>query len=84
MVRQNHPLATSLLFFLLMPCRHRGKAEVQLHSFLTPAVDGSEWLTSCPGHHTPREWAPSTHLKGGWMGPMEILQTRNIFCPAQK
>jgi len=28
--------------------------EVWLHSFLTLALDGSEWLTSCLGHFTAR------------------------------
>jgi hypothetical protein len=32
-----------------MPERHTGEAEVNLHSFLTLALDGTEWLTS--GRH---------------------------------
>jgi hypothetical protein len=29
-----------------------GTAEVQLHAFLTLALDGGEWWASCPGHFT--------------------------------
>jgi len=32
--------------------RHVWEEELQLHSFLTLTVDGSEWWTSCPGHCT--------------------------------
>jgi hypothetical protein len=38
---------------LSTPCRHIGRAEVQLHSLLTSALDGREWLTS----HTDRSTA---------------------------
>jgi hypothetical protein len=34
-----------------------GGMEVLLHEFLTSALDGGEWLTSRPGHFTPRERA---------------------------
>jgi hypothetical protein len=33
--------------------RHIKEVEVCLHSFLTSAVDGGEWSTSCLGHITP-------------------------------
>jgi hypothetical protein len=39
-----------------------------MHS-LTLAVDAGEWSSSCPGHFTPRERAPSTHWIGGWVDP---------------
>jgi len=29
-----------------------GVVEVQLHTFLTTALDGSEWSASCPSHFT--------------------------------
>jgi hypothetical protein len=34
-------------------------------SFLTLALDGSEWLALCPGHFLPGETIPSTHCEGG-------------------
>jgi hypothetical protein len=43
--------------------------EVQLHAFLTPALDGGEWSASRPGRFTPREIAHDTHWIGGWVGP---------------
>jgi hypothetical protein len=30
-----------------------GGAKVQLHPFLTSALDGGEWSASCPGRSTP-------------------------------
>jgi len=41
---------------------YRG-AEVELHSFLTSAMDGGEWSASCPSQFTSREIAPSTHWR---------------------
>jgi hypothetical protein len=43
--------------------------EVQLHAFLTLALNGGEWSASRPGRFTPRERAPGTHWIGGWVGP---------------
>jgi hypothetical protein len=43
--------------------------EVQLHAFLTSALDGGECSTSCLGRFTPRERALGTHWIGGWVGP---------------
>jgi len=49
---------------LSAPRRRIGAAEVQLHSFLTSALDTDEWSTSRPGHFTPvtieedTRWAP--------------------------
>ena len=31
------------------------KVELQLHQFLTSALDGGGWSASCPGHLTPVE-----------------------------
>jgi len=44
-----------------------GKAEVQLHAFLTLALDGGEWSASCPCH-LPSEKEPSlpTGWEAGW------------------
>lgn len=44
------------------PCRHMGGGgvvEVEPHSFLTLAVDGGEWSSSCSSHFAPAETAPS-------------------------
>jgi len=43
------------------------EVKVQVHSFLTLALDGGEWSVSCPSHFTPGESAPIVHLVGGWM-----------------
>jgi len=42
--------------------------EVQLHAFLTSALDGGEWSVSGPGRFIRRERAPDTHWIGeaGW------------------
>jgi len=42
--------------------------EVYLHSFLTSALDGGEWSTSCSGHFTPKIRNPGTPWIGGWVG----------------
>jgi hypothetical protein len=47
---------------------YRG-VEVQIHSYLTSALDGGEWLASRPGHFTPREKGPGIRWMGGWVGP---------------
>jgi hypothetical protein len=41
---------------------------VQLHSFLTFALDGGAWLAPCPGRFTSVERAPFTFVeKAGWV-----------------
>jgi len=40
---------------------------------LTLALDGGEWLASCPSHFTPKEKAPGTHWIVGWVGPRAVL-----------
>jgi hypothetical protein len=40
---------------------------VQLHAFLTSAVDGGEWSASRPGRFIPRERAPGTQWIGSWL-----------------
>jgi hypothetical protein len=58
--------------------------EVQLHAFLTSALDGGEWSASCPGRFTPSETAPSTHWIGGWVGHRAVLDAvvkREISTP---
>jgi hypothetical protein len=44
-------------------------AEIQLHAFLTSALDASEWSSSRPGSFTPGERAPLIHQIGDWVGP---------------
>ena len=39
---------------------YRG-VEVQLHLYLTSAVDGTEWSASRPGRFTPGDRVPDTH-----------------------
>jgi hypothetical protein len=55
---------------------HHSKKEycgvgVQLHAFLTLAVDGDEWSASLSGPLTTREGAPGTRWIGGWVDPKE-------------
>jgi hypothetical protein len=44
-----------------------GGVDVWIHISLTSALVGGEWSTSCPGHFTPGERAPSTLWIGGWV-----------------
>jgi hypothetical protein len=46
-----------------------GGVDVQIHIFLTSALDGGEWSASHPGRFTPRETNHGTHWIGGWVGP---------------
>jgi hypothetical protein len=61
--------------------------EVQLHAFLTSALDEGEWSASRPGRFTPRERALGTHWIGGWLGPRAVLDAvvnRKIPSPLQE
>jgi hypothetical protein len=49
--------------------------EVQLHTFLTSALDGGEWSASCPADFTPREYDPGTQWTGSLVGPRAGLDT---------
>jgi hypothetical protein len=58
-----------------------GRGEVvSNHLFLTPTLDGGEWLTSCPGFFTPGEkpWYP---LNGRLGGPhrWNVLEKRRLL-----
>jgi hypothetical protein len=67
-------------------------------SFLTSALDGSEWSASLPSHFTPRGKSPLTHGIGGWVGsktslddvkrrkilPLPGLEFRPLGRPAHK
>jgi hypothetical protein len=57
------------------------EVEVQLHAFLTSALDGAEWSASRPGRFTLRELGPGTHWIGGWVGPragLDVVVKRKI------
>jgi hypothetical protein len=58
--------------------------EVYLHGFLTPALDGSEWLISHPGHFTPRETATVTTAYGAVWAPEPVwtLWRKALLLPA--
>jgi len=48
---------------------------VQLHTFLTSALDGGEWSVKCSGTFTLMERAPGIHWLEGWVGPTAALDT---------
>jgi hypothetical protein len=50
-----------------------GGVDVQIHTFLTSALDGGEWSASRPCRFTTRERAPGTHWIGGWVDPQASL-----------
>jgi len=65
-----------------------GGVEVQLHTFLTSALDGDEWSTSRTGCFTPRERArdSTAHWIGGWVGPrasLDEVMKRKFPVPAE-
>jgi hypothetical protein len=41
--------------------------ELQLHVYLTVALDGDEWSVSSVGHFTPGDTALGIHWTGGWV-----------------
>jgi hypothetical protein len=43
--------------------------KLQLHAFLTSALDGGEWSAARPGRFTPGVRAPGTYWIGRWVGP---------------
>jgi len=44
-----------VLWLSTTPLRHIGGVEIQLHAFLTSALDGGEWSASRPGRFTSQE-----------------------------
>jgi hypothetical protein len=57
---------------------------VQLHAFLTSAVDGDEWSASRPGRFTLGERTSGTHFIGGWASPragLDAVMKRKIPSP---
>jgi hypothetical protein len=62
-----------------------GGGDVYIHVFLTMALVGGECSASRPGHFTPEERAPGTHLIGGWVNPragLEDVVKTTILRPA--
>jgi hypothetical protein len=51
-----------------------GGVEVQLHAFLTLALDGGEWLASCPSSSILGK-SPGIHLTESWVGPRNRMDT---------
>jgi len=68
-------MTLSLASLSTTPCRRIGGVEVQLCAFLTLALDGSEWLASCPSSFTPGVKAPDTYWRGAWVGSKASLDT---------
>ena len=46
----------------------QGETQVQLHSFITPALDGNAWSASRYGRCTPDAGDHGAHCIGGWLG----------------
>jgi hypothetical protein len=53
--------------------------EVELHKFLTSALDGGEWSASLPDRFTPRERAFGTHWIGGWISSDDNTATKRVI-----
>jgi hypothetical protein len=61
--------------------------EVQLHAFLTSALQGGKWSASRPGRFTSREIAAGIHWIGGWVGPragLDAVVNRKIPSPRRE
>jgi hypothetical protein len=56
---------------------YRG-VEVQIHIFLTLALDGGEWSASHFGHFILGERAPGIHWIRGWVGPWPVEKRINL------
>jgi hypothetical protein len=63
-----------------------GERKYSYYSFLTLALDGSEWLASRSGSALPWERTPGTRFTGCWVGPRACLDTEVLeeksFAPA--
>jgi len=61
--------------------------EVQLHVFLTLALDGGKWSASHPGQFTSGKRAPSKHFVGGWVSRrtnpdvVVVERRKSHYCP---
>jgi hypothetical protein len=57
------------------------KMEVELHAFLTSALDGNDWSTLHPDHFILKEIDPIIHQIEGWVSPIvstDTLEGRRI------
>jgi hypothetical protein len=54
------------------------RSELQLHAFLTSALDGGEWSASRPGRFTPTERATVTHWIRGWVSTRACLDETKL------
>ena len=70
---------------LCMPWKHRGGAEVKLHSFLSSKLVGGQYEASCPSYIMSGERDPGTHWIEGWVGSrasLDILKTKKNLITA--
>jgi hypothetical protein len=64
-----------------------GGMEVQLHAFLTLALNGGEWSASFTSHITTRERTLGTYWVGGWVDPragLDKVAKRKTPYPCQE
>jgi hypothetical protein len=68
-------------YHTMMTC---GRVEIQLHGFLTSALDGGEWSASRPYRFIPGERATNAHWTGGWADSrvgLDAVAMRKISLP---
>jgi hypothetical protein len=68
------------LFIIQYAMKTYGLVEVQLHAFLTLALDGGEWSASRPSSFTSSEKAAGINWTGGWVDPrtgLDAVAKRN-------
>jgi hypothetical protein len=46
-----------------------GRTEVELHAFLTSALDVGKWSVSSPDRLIPKTFFPGIYWRGGWVDP---------------
>jgi len=59
--------------------------DVELYSFLTSLLDGSDWLASGAGRFIPGKRGLGIYWIGGWLVPiasMDAVAQRKSLCPA--
>jgi hypothetical protein len=64
---------------------HIGGAELYLYPFLTSAIEGIKWWTSCSGHFTLGKRPGTQWIKDlmGCIASRDIVEKRKISCPAR-